>query len=1014
MKQKRFLQAAFGALALTALAAAGCGDSSDSLSYDSAAGTETKDSTTKTGEGSGAASGLKVFYKPQGGFWTEGYEEFLKTAINEDASVNLPSNCIQRGGMLLVGWYTYPTPEIEPEPEISSSNSESAPDGEYSDDYEEPKEQEIAPPEPASYLRKGDAIPNGNFTEGTIIKEDVTLYAWWQELDPDVKIVTFVPYNTENSPGFKRQAVPDAEGAYYVPQGSFPKVSGGPENYHAVPSDTTWFTAVSGGEPFTSSTQVTEDITVYGHWEGDEWDFTFDFNGGTNNGNETSHTEKFTYSKDKPNTVTLPETMTLQAPEGYVGFLGWFTDKRNNVNDSNVPASNDPKRFEPGLSPIDANHKTVYALWQNRPAGSKLVTFEPYPGHIYTTMLAQPDADGEYKVSGNLPPVEERTHYTTDGHWYYGNGAAPVEFTRNTIVTEDMTVYAKWEPKTYTVTFNWNNDDAHNPQAIPVEYNKTVQEAESSFPQIGDRPHYQSDNIWYVVSAGGDHALNSALGPDTPITGNITVSPIWNAKTYRLYFYKNEAAGESSYNMMLFTYPDVNVLENALPQITRQYWGFEGWYENTGGNGSKYTGGQLLADKNVYAKWNAGELEITAIDATYGTVKAKINQTVSGSTLNYTSSIPKFVFETSDVNVRVKISASFTYNGASLGTPLINAISGATSPLLTVANSDISNGTAQNSAEFIVTSPNPATPAKTYKITFSKDTTDKPMASGGNNTKVIRKSGTGDSSVWEEIHQFTAVTTSGKLTFYNGRRPSNLTAWVLAVGGGGGAGGGNYPSSGGGAGGMVENTDYALTADEYTVEVGSGGSGGTCAGPKETASDGTNGSNSKFGTGITAYGGGRGGTHNGNGNCSPGSSGGSSGGGGGSGAVTATKGTGGGTGTNGGNYGNAGGYGTNAGDYAGGGGGAGGAGEWINMQTANNNNNTGGAGKASSITGSSVTYAAGGKTAAPVAGASDETKKTGSNGGANTGNGGQGAWNANGGSGGSGIVVVRFKFSEQL
>jgi hypothetical protein len=67
----------------------------------------------------------------------------------------------------------------------------------------------------------------------------------------------------------------------------------------------------------------------------------------------------------------------------------------------------------------------------------------------------------------------------------------------------------------------------------------------------------------------------------------------------------------------------------------------------------------------------------------------------------------------------------------------------------------------------------------------------------------------------------------------------------------------------------------------------------------------------------------------------------------------------------------------------------------------------GGDGRASSITGTSVTYAAGG----PV---SDDasSQSQGAGGAANSGNGGMGGWNSFGGSGGSGVVIVRIPITQ--
>ncbi|MDT8391381.1 MAG: PEP-CTERM sorting domain-containing protein [Lentisphaeria bacterium] len=201
---------------------------------------------------------------------------------------------------------------------------------------------------------------------------------------------------------------------------------------------------------------------------------------------------------------------------------------------------------------------------------------------------------------------------------------------------------------------------------------------------------------------------------------------------------------------------------------------------------------------------------------------------------------------------------------------------------------------------------------------------------------------------------------------------------IVAGGGGGGAAKRTTGAGGGGAGGLLEGTT-TLTGAEGIV-VGDGGDGGT-----SPSSSGTNGDDSSA-FGETAIGGG-GGASSTSAASMKGNPGGSGGGGsadtGGSGTAL---------------QGNAGGNST-AIATGGGGGGAGGVG----------GTPTGGDGLPSTITGTSVDYAAGGDGNVYSGAYAD-----GANGAVNTGNGGGGAKSAgsstikNGGKGGSGIVVVRY------
>jgi hypothetical protein len=217
---------------------------------------------------------------------------------------------------------------------------------------------------------------------------------------------------------------------------------------------------------------------------------------------------------------------------------------------------------------------------------------------------------------------------------------------------------------------------------------------------------------------------------------------------------------------------------------------------------------------------------------------------------------------------------------------------------------------------------------------------------------------------------------------------SNLSIEYMVVAGGGGGGAGH--GGGGGAGGYRTGT-LSFASGTYTATIGAGGTGGGY-----NSSTQTSGANSVFGS-ITSTGGGRGAAQN-----SPGITAASSGGSGGGGSSTTS-------GVFSGAAGNAGGF-TPPEGYAGGtpaavswpgagGGGSSGVGTYTGTVGG------GGPGTSNSITGTAITYAAGGHGAAPSSG-------VGSSGGANTGTGGGGSRETNGAGGGSGVVVVRYLTSD--
>ena len=246
------------------------------------------------------------------------------------------------------------------------------------------------------------------------------------------------------------------------------------------------------------------------------------------------------------------------------------------------------------------------------------------------------------------------------------------------------------------------------------------------------------------------------------------------------------------------------------------------------------------------------------------------------------------------------------------------------------------------------------------------------------------------------------------------------TVEVLVVAGGGG--GGASIAGGGGAGGLIYSSSHSITpGSAITATVGDGGVGGVDQNiGNGIVANNTNGGNSVFGS-LIAIGGGKGGPeYNGNG-----FSGGSGGGGSRSigpgntiyigGTSTISQGNSGGTGSN-----------TGGGDGYGSGGGGGGAGS-VGGNAAGGTGGSGGSGLSYSISGTSVTYAAGGGGGAYNGTGGSGGSSIGGNGANGSGSiagsgvngtgsgGGAGGYPSyrSGAAGGSGIVIVRYPGSQR-
>ena len=269
-----------------------------------------------------------------------------------------------------------------------------------------------------------------------------------------------------------------------------------------------------------------------------------------------------------------------------------------------------------------------------------------------------------------------------------------------------------------------------------------------------------------------------------------------------------------------------------------------------------------------------------------------------------------------------------------------------------------------------------------------------------------------------KVHTFTstgnstfAVTGSGDIEY-------------LVIAGGGGGGRDDFPSGrgtgGGGAGGFRTNVygvtsggganaeaKYGVTAQNYTITVGTGGAGGT--GSSTTGSDGVNSSIvPASGTSIISTGGGGGGGHNDSANFA-GRDGGSGGG-----APNANSSSYVGSGVSGQGY--DGGAPYNPSPYYGSGGGGAGS---VGGAASSGGSGNGGLGLQSSINGTATYYAGGGgghgvgsQGSGGSGGGGSGSSGTGGAGTTNTGSGGGAGDSA--GAGGSGIVIIRYKTSSGI
>ena len=224
----------------------------------------------------------------------------------------------------------------------------------------------------------------------------------------------------------------------------------------------------------------------------------------------------------------------------------------------------------------------------------------------------------------SLPTDLTREHYTFAGWYlnetYTGEALKEVPFpaSEGDQTQVDVTVYAKWTPVEYTITFDTNG-------GRPLESKKYNIEAETfKLPTRSTKTGYTFVG-WYK-----DEALTKPFGTEVPrgTTGDFTLYAKWELTQYKIeydtYHGTNPADAPVTY-----TIED----EVVLPVPTRPAFTFAGWHlsELLDDEPQTYIEKGTTGNKTFYAEWSAGNvLKIIRPEGGTITVKAGTTELQSG------------------------------------------------------------------------------------------------------------------------------------------------------------------------------------------------------------------------------------------------------------------------------------------------------------------------------------------------------------------------------------------------
>ena len=283
--------------------------------------------------------------------------------------------------------------------------------------------------------------------------------------------------------------------------------------------------------------------------------------------------------------------------EGFV-FDGWY---RDDTKVTSVPA---------GTGDV-----TLVAHWE---VIRYTLSFEPNNG---TTIepISYTKAN-----STSLPTDLTREHYTFAGWYlnetYTGEALKEVPFpaSEGDQTQVDVTIYAKWTPIEYTITYETNGGTSLPSKTYTIEtetFKLPTRATKTGYTFVG----------WYK-----DEALTELFGMEVPqgTTGDFTLYAKWELTQYKIeydtYYGTNPADAPISY-----TIED----EVILPIPTRDAFTFAGWHQSEllNDEAQTYIEKGTTGNKTFYAEWSAGNvLKIIRPEGGTITVKAGTTELQSG------------------------------------------------------------------------------------------------------------------------------------------------------------------------------------------------------------------------------------------------------------------------------------------------------------------------------------------------------------------------------------------------
>ncbi len=379
-----------------------------------------------------------------------------------------------------------------------------------------------------------------------------------------------------------------------------------------------WNTAADGsGTDFNEGSTFkmgSENITLFAQWN-PTYSVTYDGNTNTA-GTVPSDSGKY----EAGSSVTVKLNTGSLVKTGFT-FAGW-----NTAADGSGTGYAEGSTFKMGTGNV-----TLFARWTQNPTYA--VTYDANTG----TGTVPADVN-KYETGAVVTVLDAGTlvkkGYTFTG-WNTladGSGTARASATTFNMAAINVTLYAQWKLKQYTVTYIGNGNVGGS---VPVDANQY--DTGSSVIVLGNtggltKTGYTFDG-WNTAENGSGTSFVEGTGTFV-ISSNTTLFAKWKIKTYTLSYAGNgNTGGTAPVDVALDSNALATVAANT-GSLSKTGFDFNGWNTGADGSGTALASGatfRIKSDTTLYAQWTVKKYTLTISAPVNGTVNLSGNVSVDSN-----------------------------------------------------------------------------------------------------------------------------------------------------------------------------------------------------------------------------------------------------------------------------------------------------------------------------------------------------------------------------------------------